>query len=103
MYVNTHTHTSSLVKMVAMDTDTCTHAHTHHKTEQSCEDGCYRPGWIPSVRVEITDGEAEPCVDLETAVRCDHEDPRRLEGVVLREQQLPVIIPTWGKGCGYNI
>jgi hypothetical protein len=67
---------------------------THHETEQPCQDGGHRPGWVPSVRVEVTDGETQSGVDLESAIGCDHDNAGRLKGVVLWELKLPMIVAT---------
>ena len=46
----------------------------------TCEDGAHRPGWVPSVRMIVRDGETEPGVGLEPTVRGRHQDGGRLEG-----------------------
>ncbi len=64
------------------------HDPTHHEAEQTSEDSSHRPGWVPGVRMEVTNGETEPCVGLEAAIGSDHHDPRWLEWVILGEHQL---------------
>ena len=46
----------------------------------TCEDGADRPGRVPGVRMIVRDGETEPGVRLEPAVRGRHQDGGRLEG-----------------------
>ena len=46
----------------------------------TCEDGADRPGRVPGVRMIVRDGETEPGVGLEPAVRGRHQDGGRLEG-----------------------
>lgn len=53
--------------------------------------------------MEVADREAETGVDLEPPVGSDHDDARRLEGIVLGKHQLSMVIATWRKGgCGHH-
>lgn len=67
---------------------------SHHKAEQSGENGCHGPCWVPGVWVKVADGQAQPCVGLEATVGRDHHDAGRLEGVVPGEYQLAMVIST---------
>ena len=44
--------------------------------------------------MEVTDGEAEPCVCLKSSVGGDHDDARRFEGILFRKDQLPMVVAT---------
>ena len=60
---------------------------TDHEAEQAGEDGGHAPAGVPRVRVEVADGQTQPRVGLEPAVRRDHVDAGRPEGVLGREAQ----------------
>ena len=62
-------------------------AGTDHEAEQAGEDGGHAPAGVPRVWVEVADRQTKPRVGLEPAVRRDHVDAGRPEGVLGREAQ----------------
>ena len=58
-----------------------------HEREQSDEDGRDLPGRVEGPRMEVGDGEAQPCRRLEATGGRVHPDSGRRKGVIGREDQ----------------
>mmetsp|Transcript_135157 Transcript_135157/g.376555 ORF Transcript_135157/g.376555 Transcript_135157/m.376555 type:complete len:625 (-) Transcript_135157:44-1918(-) len=61
--------------------------------EEAHEDRLNRPSGIPALGVEVCHAQAQTLARLEAAAGRDHEDRGRRQGVLWREDDLPVVAP----------
>jgi len=70
------------------------HFSAHHEADETQDDGLHIPGGVPQLRVEVTEAGADMLSLLEAAIRRNHLNSWRLEGVFMREVDFANVVAT---------